>query len=288
MRVVVCVKHVPDSTIVKFDIISKSLQNVYYIMDPIDEISVSEALKIREKNGGDVTTLTLGPPRANEVLRTCLKMGADRAIHLIDDGSDVRDPTSTASILGAYIAKLPYDIILCGNESMDQANGYVGVGIAELLGLPLVTSVTRIDIFADTNSATVHRRLKAGDREIVETPLPALFTVDTVLTKPVYPKLRTILAGQKKEIETVEAASLAAADPGADSAFGEPTISQPKPRLKKTATISSSLSPHERMKLIASGGVQDKGSSVVKKPPAQAAAEIIQFLINNGIISKKT
>ena len=286
MKVVVCVKHVPDSTIVKFDIMSKSLENVYYIMDPIDEISVSEALKIRVKNGGDVTTLTLGPPRANEVLRTCLKMGADRAIHLIDDGSDARDPTSTASILGAYIAKLPYDIILCGNESMDQANGYVGVGIAELLGLPLVTSVTRIDIFADTNSAVVHRRLRAGDREIVETPIPAVFTVDTVLTKPAYPKLRTILAGQKKAIETVEAASFATAEP--DSTFGEPSISQPKPRLKKTATISSSLSVHERMKLIASGGVQDKGSSVVKKPPAQAAAEIIQFLINNGIISKRT
>ncbi|MEE8471383.1 MAG: electron transfer flavoprotein subunit beta, partial [Dehalococcoidia bacterium] len=85
MRIVVCVKQVPDSSIVKFDLLTKALGNVYYIMDPIDEVSVSEAVKIRQKSGGQITALTLGPDRAVEVLRSCLKMGVDEAIHLCDE-----------------------------------------------------------------------------------------------------------------------------------------------------------------------------------------------------------
>ncbi len=294
MRVVTCAKQVPDSTVVKYDIVSKTLTNVSYILDPIDEIALSEAIRIREKNGGEVTAITLGPRRAEEVLRTCLKMGADRAIHLLDEDAEHRDPTSIAAIVAKHIGRLPYDVILCGNQSMDQGNGYVGVGIAEELGLPVCTAVTRVDIFADTRSAVVHRRLKAGNREIVETPLPAVFTVETVLSKPIYPKLRTILTGRRKPIDKVDVSADTQVASGLSPAFGEMTVTQPKPRLKKTASIPTGgsagggfFATHERMKLIASGGVQDKGSKVVKKPPAQAADEIIEFLISHGIVARK-
>ena len=287
MRTVVCVKQVPDSTTVKFDILTDSLQNVHYIMDPIDEVTVSEAIKIREKAGGEVTAITLGPPRTEEVLRSCLKMGVDRAIHLYDEAFDNLDAYSTSSILARQIAKLQYDLILCGNQSMDEGNGFVGAGIAESLNLPLITAVTRIDIFADTNTAVVHRRLKGGDREIVETPLPAVFTAETVLTSPVYPRLRTILDGLKKNITRVDAQSSNLDIEGIEPALALLSISQPKPRLKKTATIDSSLSPAERMKLIMSGGVQQKSSKAVAKPPDAAASEIVQFLIDNGIISRE-
>ncbi len=287
MRTVVCVKQVPDSTIVKFDVRTNTLENVHYIMDPIDEISISEAIKIREKNGGEVISITLGPPRAEKVLRSCLKMGVDQAIHLCDEAFDNIDAHSTSSILARQTARLQYDLILCGNQSMDEGNGFVGAGIAEYLNLPLVTAVTRIDVFTDTNTAVVHRRLKGGDREIVETPLPAVFTIDSVLTNPIYPQLRTILTGLRKAITRIDAQSL-----GVDVRCLEPTlallnISQPKPRLKKTATIDSSLSPAERMKLIISGGVQQKSSKAIEKLPSAAAADIIQFLIDNGIISKE-
>ncbi|MEE9400876.1 MAG: electron transfer flavoprotein subunit beta/FixA family protein, partial [Dehalococcoidia bacterium] len=287
MRTIVCVKQVPDPTIVRFDIRTNSLENIHYIMDPIDEVAVSEAIGIREKSGGEVIAITLGPPRAEEVLRSCLKMGGDQAIHLCDQAFDNLDVHSTSVILAKQIAEVQYDLILCGNESMDEGNGFVGAGIAEILNLPLVTAVTRIDIFADTNTAIVHRRLKGGDREIVESPLPAVFTVETVLCKPTYPPLRTILAGLKKKITKLDAEAI-----GIDVRDIEPTlaplgISQQKPRLKKTATIDSSLSPAERMKLIISGGVQQKSSKTIEKPPHAAAAEIIQFLIDNGIISKE-
>ncbi|TET86619.1 MAG: electron transfer flavoprotein beta subunit/FixA family protein [Dehalococcoidia bacterium] len=287
MRTVVCVKQVPDSTTVKFDIRTNSLENIHYIMDPIDEVAVSEAIGIRGKSGGEVIAITLGPPRAEEVLRSCLKMGGDQAIHLCDEAFDNLDVHSTSVILAKQIARVQYDLILCGNESMDEGNGFVGAGIAETLNLPLVTAVTRIDIFADTNTAIVHRRLKGGDREIVESPLPAVFTVDSVLTKPIYPPLRTILAGLKKKITRLDAKAAGIDVKDIERTVAPLGISQPKPRLKKTATIDSSLSPAERMKLIISGGVQQKGSKTIEKLPETAAAEIIQFLIDNDIISKE-
>lgn len=287
MRTVVCVKQVPDSTTVKFDIRTNSLENIHYIMDPIDEVAVSEAIGIRGKSGGEVIAITLGPPRAEEVLRSCLKMGGDQAIHLCDEAFDNLDVHSTSVILAKQIARVQYDLILCGNESMDEGNGFVGAGIAETLNLPLVTAVTRIDIFADTNTAIVHRRLKGGDREIVESPLPAVFAVDSVLTKPIYPPLRTILAGLKKKITRLDAKAIGIDVKDIERTVALLGISQPKPRLKKTATIDSSLSPAERMKLIISGGVQQKGSKTIEKLPQAAAAEIIQFLIDNDIISKE-
>jgi len=287
MRTVVCVKQVPDSTTVKFDIRTNSLENIHYIMDPIDEVAVSEAIGIRGKNRGEVIAITLGPPRAEEVLRNCLKMGGDQAIHLCDEAFDNLDVHSTSVILAKQIARVQYDLILCGNESMDEGNGFVGAGIAETLNLPLVTAVTRIDIFADTNTAIVHRRLKGGDREIVESPLPAVFTVDSVLCKPIYPPLRTILAGLKKKITRLDAKAIGIDVKDIERTVAPLGISQPKPRLKKTATIDSSLSPAERIKLIISGGVQQKGSKTIEKLPQAAAAEIIQFLIDNDIISKE-
>ena len=286
MRTIVCVKQVPDPTIIKFNIETSSLENIHYIMDPADEAALSEAIKIRGRNGGEVIAISLGPLRAEEVLRTCLKMGADEAIHLCDEAFEGLDVYSASVILARMIATLQYDLILCGRESMDEGNGFLGAGIAEWLNLPLVTAVTRLDIFADTNTATVHRRLKGGDREVLESRLPAVFTVESILCKPVYPPLRTILAGLNKKIRRADAKSL-----GIDVASIEPmvavlSISQPKPRLKKGATIDSSLSPAERIKLIISGGMQQKGSKTIDKAPQAAASEIIQFLIANGIISR--
>lgn len=287
MNSVVCVKQIPDPTILRFDIETRTLGNVHYLIDPVDEAALSAAIRIREKAGGQVTAISLGPPRARAVLETCLKMGADKAMHLCDECFGHVDSYTTSLVLARAIRTLEYDIVLCGKASMDEANGFVGAGLAEWLNLPLVTCTTRIDIFADTNTAVVHRRVKGGDREILESPLPAVFTVDPVLANPVYPSLRTILAGQKKEVATLGPRSL-----GIDMAALQPAmtvvaISQPKPRLKKTATIDSSLSPAERIKLIAAGGMQQKSSKAVAKLPKAAAADIVQFLLDNGIIARQ-
>ena len=287
MKTVVCVKQIPDPTIVKFDIETRTLGNVHYVIDPVDEAALSAAIRIREKSGGQVTAISLGPPRAREVLETSLKMGADSAIHLCDASFENVDAYTTSLILARAIQALEYDIILCGKASLDEGNGFVGAALAEWLDLPLVTSTTRIDIFADTNTAVVHRRVKGGDREILESPLPALFTVEVVLASPVYPALRTILAGKKKQVATLDPASIGMDMAGIQPAMTVVGISQPKPRLKKTATIDSSLSPAERMRLIAAGGMQQKSSKAVAKLPKAAAADIVQFLLDNGLIARR-
>ena len=286
MKIIVCIKQVPDPTVIKFNIETGALDNIRYILDPVDEVAVSEAIKIRERDGGKITAISLGPPRVEEALRTCLKMGVDEAIHLCDEAFDSLDVYSTSIVLAKLIAMSQYDLILCGRESVDEGTGFLGAGIAEWLNLPLVTAVTRLDIFADTKTARVHRRLKGGDREILECQLPAVFAVESVLRKPVYPPLRTILAGRKKRVTRVDAKSLGIDIRSIEPAIAVVAISQPKPRLKKTATIDSKLSAHERMKLLMSGGTQQKGSKTVEKTP-QAAAELIQFLIAKGIISKQ-
>jgi electron transfer flavoprotein beta subunit len=287
MNIIVCVKQVPDPTIVKFNIETGTLDNFRYILDPVDEVAVSEAIKIRERDGGKVTAVSLGPPRVEEVLRTCLKMGADEAIHLCDKAFDDLDVHSTSIVLAKFISTRKYDLVLCGRESIDESTGLLGAGIAEWLNLPLVTAVTRLDIFADTKTARVHRRLKGGDREILECQLPAVFAIETMLRKPVYPQLKTILAGLKKNITRIDAISLGIDMGSIEPAMAVVGISQPKPRLKKTATIDSRLSAHERMKLLMSGGMQQKGSKTIEKNPEAAAAELIQFLLVNGIISKQ-
>lgn len=287
MNTVVCVKQVADCAIVRYDIRTNCLENVSYIMDPIDEISISEALKIRERNGGEVTTITLGPPRAEKVMRSCLKMGVDHAVHLCDDAFDHIDSYSTSAILARHMSKMKYDLILCGNQSMDEGNGFVGAGIARYLNLPLVNAVTRIDIFADTMTAVVHRRLKGGDREIIESPLPAVLTVESMLTSPIYPRLRTILSGLKKDIVTMNAQALGIHRESIEPTMTVTDISQPKPRLKKTATIDSSMTAQERMRFLMAGGMQQQNSKVIQKAPDAAAADIIQFLIENGIISQQ-
>ncbi len=286
MRVVVCVKQVPDQTLIKFNLETGSLNNIHYIIDPVDEAAVSEAIRIRERNGGEVIAISLGPPRTEEVLKTCLKMGVDEAIHLCDEMFDNLDIYSISVILAKQIARLKYDIILCGRESMDEGNGFLGAAIAEWLNLPLVTAVTRLDVFADTMTARIHRRVRGGDREILESPLPAVFTVESVLAKPLYPPLRTILAGLKKGITRVNAGQLGINNNTVQPALTLLSITQPKPRLKKTATIDSKLSAYERMKFLMSGGTQQKSSKTIEKAPQQAAAEIIQFLITHGIISR--
>jgi len=286
MKIIVCIKQVPDPTIVKFNIETGKLDNIHYLMDPVDEVAISEAIRIRERDGGLVTVITLGPPRAEEVLRKALTMGADEAIHLSDEAFDNLDLYSTSVILARQIAKLQYDLILCGRESADENNSFMGPAMAEWLDLPLVTAVTRLDIFADTKSARIHRRVKGGDREVLECQLPAVFTVESALRSPVYPSLKTILAGLKKNITKVDAKSLGIDVKSIEPATAVVGISQPKPRLKKTATIDNKLSAHERMKLLMSGGAQQKGSKTVEKPPQAAAADIIQFLIANGIITK--
>jgi len=285
MRIAVCVKWIIDPSVVRFNIETNSLEYIFHEMDSVDEAVLSEAISIKHRiDGVEVIAITLGPPIAEEVLRNCLKKGVDDAIHLYDQAFSNLDAYSTSIVLAKLLARLQCQLILCGNESSDEGNGFIGAGIAEWLDLPLVTAVTDLEILKDRNLAVAHRRVKGGSREVVQCSLPVVLAIDGVSRKRVYPRLCTVLAGLRKEITRIDAESLGIKPGSIEPRMAVKSLSEHKPRLKKGMTIDSNLPPAERIKLILSGGFQQKSANTIEKAPDESAAEIIQFLMDNRII----
>ncbi|UHA75062.1 electron transfer flavoprotein subunit beta/FixA family protein [Paenibacillus sp. 481] len=167
---------------------------VKFVINPYDEYAVEQAIQIRDDAGGKVTVVSVGPERAAEALRTALAMGADEAV-LIHDDRIGHDEQAVAAALHAFIAQEQYDIILGGNFSVDNGAGQVAVRLAKMLGIPHTSSITKLDIAA--GKAVVHRDAE-GDLEVVELPLPALFTAQQGLNEPRYPSLQGIMKAKKK------------------------------------------------------------------------------------------
>ena len=172
MNIVACVKQVPDTEAqikVKPDGSGIEEGGIKWVMNPYDEFGVEEALKLKEKNGGEVTIVCVGPARAMETIRTALAMGADKGIHICDPAFDGADAYTTASALAAAIKGIPHDIIFCGQRAIDDDSAQVGAVLAELLGIPQVTVVTKFE-FAG-RAVKVIRPIE-GAQLLIECPLP--------------------------------------------------------------------------------------------------------------------
>jgi electron transfer flavoprotein beta subunit len=205
MKVVVCINHVPDTETkirVGSDGIAIDRTGVNFMMSPYDEIAVEEGLRLRDRFKGDVTVISLGPDANKETLRKALAMGADRAVLLKDDG--VRDSFATASGLAAEIRGLTPDVVLFGRQSIDYDDAQVGTLVAEILSLPSVAVVVRLEIRED-GSVVCEREIEGG-HEIVHTKLPAVFLAQKGLNDPRYPSLKGIMAAKNKPIEEKQAA----------------------------------------------------------------------------------
>ena len=213
MNIVTCIKQVPD-TAAKVELTpdGKGIQtaNLALVLNPYDEYAVEEALKLREKFGGTVTLVTMGPKRADEALRTGLAMGADKGIHVCDEALEDADSMATARVLSAVLSTVPFDIVLCGKVSVDTNNGQVGQMTAEFLGIPHVTAITKLEL--KDGRATAQKEVEGG-KEVVETPLPALFTAEKDLNKPRYPSLPGIMKARQKEVKLLDLKALGN-DPG--------------------------------------------------------------------------
>jgi len=287
MQIVVCVKQVPDTDgPIGLDTVANDIkrEGLPYVLNPCDRLAAEEATLIRERCGdGGVIALCMGPPSATEVLRTCLAMGADRAILLCDPALENSDSCVTGVVLARAIAalRLPYHLILCGARAVDTNAGLTGPTIAEILRIPLVTEVVRIDVHG-REKATVHKKLEAGNRAVIETPLPALLTVETGINKPRYLKLRSRLSASQKQIEQYDLKALGLL-PDEVGLTGSKTrvvgVAPPKVRGKKLFTPDSSLSAAERMRLIMSGGIAQKASSgLLEGDPKTLASKFVEFL----------
>ncbi|WP_066251338.1 electron transfer flavoprotein subunit beta/FixA family protein [Neobacillus drentensis] len=172
-----------------------------FIINPYDEYAIEEAIVLREKHGGEVTVVTVGEDEAEKVLRTALAMGADKAVLINDEEIQDGDSFSTAAILAAFLKDKEADIILAGNVTVDGSSGQVGPRLAVELGIPAVTSITKLTI--DGYQALIERDVE-GDLETVEAQLPLLVTCQQGLNEPRYPSLPGIMKAKKKQIETFD------------------------------------------------------------------------------------
>ncbi len=210
MNVIVCMKQVPDTeTLIKIKSDGSGIvtDDIKYVMNPYCEFAVEEALRIKEKFGGQAILVTMGPAKAIEALRTGLAMGADRSLHLSDPAFEGADGLATARALAAAIQKESFDLILCGKQAVDDDLAQVGPSLAEFLNLPHVTLITKLEISPDQKKAKVEREVEGG-KEVIEVSLPAVFTCQKGLNEPRYASLPGIMKAKKKEVKPFNQAAL--------------------------------------------------------------------------------
>jgi electron transfer flavoprotein beta subunit len=201
MNIVICVKQVPDTeTKIRVKDGQVDHSETKYVVNPYDEYAIEEGLLIKERLGeGKITLLSVGPERAKDALKSGLAVGAEEAIHLVDEAFEGSDPYATALILSKALAKLDYDIIFCGKQGVDEDHAQVGIILAELLGIPHVSVVTKLEIAEDGKSIVAHREVEGG-HAAVEAPLPAVITAQKGLNEPRYASIKGIMAVKKKVI----------------------------------------------------------------------------------------
>ncbi|MBN1176245.1 MAG: electron transfer flavoprotein subunit beta/FixA family protein [Dehalococcoidales bacterium] len=284
MNIAVCVKPVPDVSIVFLDTQTGHINSddLVYIVNPYDMVALEEAVRIKERDGTSrVTLISMAPPSSKRLLRQCLAMGADEIILLWDKSFEDSDSYATGVILAKYIGSGQYDLILCGQKAIDTEAGQVGSVIAERLNIPLVSRVVKIDVSQEDGKADVESKLEKGNRARIEVSLPVLFTVELDLNEPRYASLPSLMAGLRKDITECnrEKLGLSYGEVGSEGARTRTTgLSNPKPRPKKIFTPDSRLSAEERLRLVISGGVTQKQSDVLEGDPGKIAKTVVQFL----------
>lgn len=200
MKIIVLVKQTPDSTTqIKIGEDGKSIDDssVKYIINPFDEYAIEEALQIKEKRGGEVTVMGLGPDRASSALRTALAMGADSAVHIVT-ANPAEDSLFVAGALAEVLKDTGFDLVIMGKQAIDDYNEQVGPRLSVLLNVPCITYVARVEL--EDGGLTAHREIEGGT-EVVQCPLPAILTVEKGINEPRYAALKGIMMAKKKQIE---------------------------------------------------------------------------------------
>jgi len=249
---VVCIAQVPDTeSRIKIGGDGRHIDEtgIKYIVSPFDEYALEEAIRLKEKQGGDVTVLGFGPDRVQQALRESLARGATRALHVKGD-SDNADSLGIARVLAAAIRSVPHDLVFFGKQGVGTDNSLVGPMVAELLGYPQINVVTHLEA-ADGN-VTGHREIE-GAEEVIEAAMPAVITAQKGLNEPRYASLKGIMAAKKIVIETKSITDLGLAD--------SDIINQ------RVTLVSLALPPDK------SGGRKIDGAD-----PLAAAKEIVRYI----------
>ncbi len=208
MKIVVCVKQVPDSWAEKTLNASDytlDRESVDAVMNEIDEYAVEEALRLKEAHGGEVVVMSMGPSQTTDTIRKALAMGADAGVHILDDGLHGSDAVATSLALAKAIEGRAADLVILGSESTDARMSVVPAMVAERLGLPQLTFASSVTVEGST--VTTNRVTEYG-YDVVEAPLPAVISVVEKINEPRYPSFKGIMAAKKKPVETVDLAAV--------------------------------------------------------------------------------
>ncbi len=203
MNIVVCLKQVPGTTEVKIDPQTNTLirQGIENIINPFDAYAIEEGVRLKEKDGGRVTVITMGPSQAEAALREAVSLGADEAVLLSDRAFAGADTRATAYTLSRAITKLEKcDLTICGRQTIDGDTGQVGPELAEMLDIPFVAYVSQIEEIRGGYLRL--RRMVEEGHEVIETTLPAVITVAKEINVPRLPSLRGIMRSKSAVIPT--------------------------------------------------------------------------------------
>ena len=266
MHFVVCLKQVPDTSEVRIDPVTNTLmrEGVPSIINPYDAHGLEEAIRLKEKVGGKVTIVSMGPPQAKEALKKAMSFGADRAILLSDRAFGGSDSLATAYILSSALLKIhetePIDLVFTGKEAIDGDTAQTGPGIAQRIGFSQLTYAIKVKELTDT-TVTVERKTESG-RQVVQSQLPALLTVEKELNDLRYASLPNMMNAAAYEPEMWDAKTLPF-DATQMGLKGSPT------------SVSRIFAPPSR-----SGGEIMDGM----KDPAGTAASVVQKIFQQNII----
>lgn len=201
MKIIVCIKQVPDTTDVRINPETNTLirEGVESIINPFDLYAIEEAVRIKEQHGGEVTVISMGPPQVESALREAISLGADRAVHLCDRAFAGADTWATSYALARGIRKIgDYDLVICGKQAIDGDTAQVGPGIAVGLDIPQLTYIKKIEELSE-GKIRVQRMIEEG-YQVLEGDLPCLLTVVKEINEPRLPSLKGKMKAKKAEI----------------------------------------------------------------------------------------
>jgi len=237
MNIVVCVKQVPDTAVertLRPGDGTLDRETPDGLINELDEYAIEEGLKIAEAHGGEVTILSMGPGKAAESVRKALSMGADKAVHLLDDALAGSDALATSLVLAEALKQTGFDLVILGSESTDARTGVLPAMLAERLGVPQLTLASKVDI--DGGSVTV-RRVTDDGYAVVTGSLPAVVSVVEKINEPRYPSFKGIMAAKKRPVQTLTLAGLGVAADAAGLAGSATTVADFAARPPRAAGV---------------------------------------------------
>ncbi len=208
MKIIVCVKRVPDTeTRIRIAAGGKGIDNseANFVLNPYDEYAVEEAIRIKEKTQAEVAVLSYGPEEATKEIRTAIAMGADKGILIKDPKALVRDAGAVASVLAAALKGMQFDLLFFGKQAIDSDEASVGPMTAQLLKLPCISFINKLEI---GNGTVTAQRDVEGGKEVVASPMPVALTAQKGLNEPRLPALKGIMRAKKIPIEELAPAQV--------------------------------------------------------------------------------